>query len=74
MSTMNISLPGSLKEFAERRAAEMGYADGSEYVRDLIRRDRDRQQLRDLLTAGARSGPSEPAGASYFASLRADIR
>lgn len=74
MSTMNISLPGSLREFVEQQAAEKGFATSSEYVRDLIRRDRDRQHLRSLLRDGARSGPAGPADASYFAGLRAGIR
>lgn len=71
---MNISLPDSMKEFVEQQAAEKGYSTSSEYVRDLIRRDQDRQQLRDLLMEGARSAPAGPAGASYFAGLRASIR
>ena len=74
MSTMNISLPDSMKEFVEQQAAEKGYSTSSEYVRDLIRRDRERQQLRDLLMEGARSDPAGPADASYFAGLRASIR
>lgn len=53
MSTMNISLPDSMKEFVEQQAAEKGYSTSSEYVRDLIRKDQDRQQLRDLLMEGA---------------------
>jgi antitoxin ParD1/3/4 len=74
MSTMNISLPDSMKEFVEQQAAEKGYSTSSEYVRDLIRRAQDRQQLRDLLMEGARSAPAAPADASYFAGLRDRIR
>jgi antitoxin ParD1/3/4 len=74
MSTMNISLPDSLKEFVEQQAAEKGYSTSSEYVRELIRRDQDRQQLRNLLAEGARSDPAGPADASYFAALRDSIR
>jgi antitoxin ParD1/3/4 len=73
MSTMNISLPGSMKEFVEQQAAEKGYATSSEYVRELIRRAQDRQQLRDLLMEGARSAPAGPGDAAYFAGLRAII-
>lgn len=73
MSTMNISLPDSMKEFVEQQATEKGYSTSSEYVRDLIRRDQDRQQLRDLLMDGARSAPAGPADAAYFAGLRASI-
>ena len=70
MSTMNISLPDALKEFVEGQVAERGYGTSSEYVRELIRRDQDRQQLRNLLVEGARSAPAGPADASYFAALR----
>jgi antitoxin ParD1/3/4 len=71
---MDISLPDSLREFVEQRAAERGYSTGSEYVRELIRRDQGRQQLRNLLAEGARSAPAGPADASYFAALRDSIR
>ena len=50
MSTMNISLPDALKEFVEGQVAEQGYGTSSEYVRELIRKDRDRQSLRARLT------------------------
>ena len=71
---MHILLPNSLKEFVEQRAAEKGYATSREYVRELIRRDQDRQQLRNLLVEGARSALAGPADASYFAALRDTIR
>jgi antitoxin ParD1/3/4 len=74
MSTMNISLPDALKEFVEGQVAEQGYGTSSEYVRELIRKDQGRQQLRDLLVEGARSAPAGPADASYFAALRDSIR
>ncbi|MBN9347313.1 MAG: type II toxin-antitoxin system ParD family antitoxin [Devosia sp.] len=39
MATMNISLPDEMKEWAESQTAEGRYANVSDYVRDLIRRD-----------------------------------
>jgi antitoxin ParD1/3/4 len=39
MSTMNISLPESLKAFVDDQASERGYGTGSKDVRELIRRD-----------------------------------
>jgi antitoxin ParD1/3/4 len=74
MSTMNISLPDSLKDFVEEQVAEKGYGTSSEYVRELIRRDQHRQQLRTLLLDGAQSAPAGPADASYFDALRDGIR
>lgn len=74
VGTMNISLPDELKGFVEEQVASKGYGTSSEYVRDLIRKDRDRQQLRALLVEGARSAPGEPADAAYFNALRDRIR
>src|SRR5687768_8664636 len=42
LETMNVSLPSMLKRFVERRVAEGGYGNTSEYVRELIRRDQER--------------------------------
>jgi antitoxin ParD1/3/4 len=55
MGTMNISLPDSLKSFVDEQVAERGYGTSSEYVRELIRADQDRQRLRKLLLDGAAS-------------------
>lgn len=74
MGTMNISLPDSLKAFVEERVAEKGYGTSSEYVRELIRKDQDRQQLRNVLLEGAQSAPAGPADAEYFDALRDRIR
>lgn len=74
MATMNVSLPESLKSFAEEQVAERGYSTTSEYVRELIRHDQDRRRLRDLLLEGAASPPSEPADAAYFEALRDRVR
>ena len=45
MSSMNISLPETLKSFVDDQVGQRGYGSGGEYVRDLIRKDQDRQQL-----------------------------
>lgn len=55
MSTMNISLPETLKTFVDEQVSQRGYGTSSEYVRELIRKDQDCQQLRSLLLAGASS-------------------
>lgn len=46
MTRMNISLPDALKTFVDAQVAERGYGISSEYVRELIRKDQDRQHLR----------------------------
>ncbi|MGP1252914.1 MAG: type II toxin-antitoxin system ParD family antitoxin [Kiloniellales bacterium] len=73
MTTMNISLPGSLKSFVDDQVVSQGYGSSSEYVRHLIRRDQERQHLRGLLLEGAASEPSSPADRSYFDSLRKSV-
>lgn len=74
MSTMNISLPDTLKSFVDDQVNQRGYGTSSEYVRELIRKDQDRQHLRGLLLAGAASAPTAPVDAGYFDSLRQRVR
>ncbi|KAA5842644.1 type II toxin-antitoxin system ParD family antitoxin [Pseudomonas chlororaphis] len=74
MSTMNISLPEALKAFVDDQVSQRGYSTSSEYVRELIRKDQDRQHLRGLLLAGAESAPGAPVGDCYFDALRARVR
>jgi antitoxin ParD1/3/4 len=74
MSTMNISLPDSLKAFVDEQVSQRGYGTSSEYVRELIRRDQDRLRLRNLLLAGAASEPAVPADPAYFEGLREGVR
>lgn len=74
MSSMNISLPDSLKSFVDEQVSQRGYGTSSEYVRELIRKDQDRLQLRHLLLAGAASAPAAPADARYFEGLRDRVR
>ena len=70
MSTMYISLPDSLKHFVDQQVTDRGCGTSSEYVRELIRHDQDRQRLRRLLLEGASSAPGAPVDDGYFAALR----
>ena len=74
MSTMNISLPDSLKSFVDEQVTQRGYGTSSEYVRELIRKDADRQRLRGLLLDGVTSSPTVPVDARYFAALRERVQ
>ena len=74
MSTMNISLPEALKAFVDEQVSRRGYGTSSEYVRELIRKDQDRLQLRSLLLAGAESQPTETVTSAYFDGLRERVR
>jgi antitoxin ParD1/3/4 len=70
MSTMNISLPEALKEFVDEQVAQGGYGTSSEYVRELIRKDQGRLQLRTLLLEGAGSKPGKTVSPEYLNDLR----
>lgn len=74
MSTMNVSLPDELRTFVDGRVGDGGFGSTSEYVRDLIRRDQDRERLRHLLLDGAASSPGPIADDSFFESVRTRIR
>ncbi len=69
MGTMNISLPDALRDFVDEQV-KRGYGTSSEYVRELIREDRERLHLRELLLAGAASKAAAPADSAYFKRLR----
>ncbi|MGB5638435.1 MAG: type II toxin-antitoxin system ParD family antitoxin [Sedimenticolaceae bacterium] len=74
MGTMNISLPDTLRSFVDEQVSTRGYGTSSEYVRELIRRDQDRQHLRGLLLEGAASAPTAPVDTGYFEGLRERVR
>lgn len=67
---MNISLPDALKSFVDEQVSQRGYGTSSEYLRELIRRDQDRQQLRGLLLAGAATPSVQEASPEYLDGLR----
>ncbi len=71
---MNISLPDTLKSFVDDQVGQRGYGSSGEYVRDLIRKDQDRQQLRSMLLVGAHSESAEPADAAYFERLHQRVK
>jgi antitoxin ParD1/3/4 len=74
MGTMNISLPDSLKSFVDEQVERRGYATSSEYVRELIRADQDRERLRNILLDGATSQSTAPVDEGYFRELRNRVR
>ncbi|MGP9822162.1 type II toxin-antitoxin system ParD family antitoxin [Salinarimonas sp. NSM] len=60
MATMNVSLPDEMKAWVEAQAETGRYANSSDYVRDLIRRDQERREklaaFQALVTEGLESG------------------
>ena len=75
MSTMNISLPESLKSFVDSQVSKGDYTSSSEYVRELLRREQDRVRLRQMILDGGSSPLSEkPLDAEYFEKYRRRAR
>ena len=70
MATMNISLPDELKQFIDAQVSEHGYGSTSEYLRDLVRKQRDVEKLRGILLEGASSGPATPMEPDFFDKMR----
>ncbi|WP_375689901.1 type II toxin-antitoxin system ParD family antitoxin [Pseudooceanicola sp. LIPI14-2-Ac024] len=70
MSTMNISLPEQMKAWVEAQSADGRYANSSDYVRDLIRRDQQRQaavaEIQAAVDEGRASGAARPFDRAAF--------
>ena len=58
MAILNISLPDELRVFIETRVNMGEYQSASDYLRDLIRHDREETER--LLMDGIESGTSSP--------------
>lgn len=74
MGTMNISLPDEMKRFVDQQVREGDYAGSSDYMRALIRKERDVAKLRAMLQEGLDSGPAEPVTDAWFDALRRRLR
>ena len=70
MATMNISLPDDLKQFVDAQVTQHAYGSSSEYLRELIRKQRDVEALRSALLDGFNSGPAAPMEADCFDRMR----
>lgn len=53
MATMNVSLPKKMKDWVEKRASDGPFANSSDYIRDLIREDEERQRVYDEIMEAA---------------------
>lgn len=75
---MNISIPDKLKGWAEGRVAEGSYSSTSDYIRDLVRRDQEREErlraLRAAIDEGLESGASDRDPFDHLDEMRADLR
>lgn len=77
MATLNISLTDEVWSYVQERVASGRYGHASEYFRDLVRNDQDRQResdLESLLLDGLSSGDAKPLGRADFNRPRAFVR
>jgi len=60
---MNVSLPDKLKDWVESQVAEGFYSNTSDFIRDILRREQERQakiaHMQALVDEGIKSGVSE---------------
>jgi antitoxin ParD1/3/4 len=75
MATMTVSLPEPMKDWVEAQIQTGAYASSSDYVRDLIRRDREQKAridaMRKLIDEAEASGVSPRSLDEIFAEARA---
>ncbi len=71
MATMNVSLPEPMKEWVEAQIETGRYANASDYVRDLIRRDQERNDkiaaMQRFVDNGLKSGVGNRSKDALFA-------
>jgi antitoxin ParD1/3/4 len=76
MASLNVNMPKDLREFVEKRTENGGFETPTEYVRHLIRKDRDEEQERELerlLLEGLESGSAKGSVKALFKKLHARV-
>jgi antitoxin ParD1/3/4 len=76
MTSLNISLPQSLKDYVEEQVSSGGYSTPSEYLRELLRQDqrqRTEEKLEALLLEGLNSGAPIEITPEYWERKRAQL-
>jgi antitoxin ParD1/3/4 len=78
MATMNVSLPGAMKDWVEGRAQTGRFSNASDYVRDLIRRDQERDAkiaaMQHLVSEALESGVSPRSTQDILAIARRQVK
>src|SRR5713101_2239397 len=76
-TSVNISLPTNQRQFVERKVSTGGYSTVSEYFRELIRQDEQREaeaRLESLLLQALESGEPTPMTKGDWADIRKEVR
>ena len=81
MATMTVSLPDPMKDWIETLTQRGEYASSSDYVRDLVRRDRERrnqeltiEELRAIVADARASGIAKSSPDEIFAKAKEIVR
>jgi antitoxin ParD1/3/4 len=76
LTSLNISLPQSLRDYVEDQVRDSGYSTPSEYVRSLLREDQKRRsqgKLEALLLEGLESGKPIEITPEYWEGKRRQL-
>ncbi len=77
MTTLNISLPDSMRAYIDQKVSEGGYSTASEYIRQLVREDQKeaaQERLELLLMEGIESGERIEGSHEYWDKLRRRVQ
>lgn len=70
--SLNVRISGALKDFVTNEVNDGSYENNSEYVRDLIRRDKERQEEERFLTLKAELQRAFSAPQNEYSIVTAD--
>jgi antitoxin ParD1/3/4 len=77
MTSVNISLPTNQRQFVEKKVSKGGYSTVSEYFRELIRQDEQREaeaRLELMLLQALKSGKPTPMTKEDWDDVRKEVR
>jgi antitoxin ParD1/3/4 len=77
MTSVNISLPTNQRQFVEKKVSKGGYSTVSEYFRELIRQDEQREaeaRLESLLLQAMESGEPTPMTKEDWENVRKEVK
>lgn len=77
MTSINISLPDSMRVYVEQQVASGGYTSASEYFRELVHQDQKRkanEQIETLLLEGLNSGTATEMTTQDWQDVRQAVR
>ena len=69
MATMNISLPGAMKDWMEQQVGSR-YSNVSDYMRDLIRKEQDHSEKIEAMQQHVTEGIESGTGSYTMVELR----